>query len=137
MAQKPVIQKSRKTIEGAKKPAAKDSVKKVEKAVGAGGSTLGNIDSLVNKHLAAFRNAEKTLAQAKALVQTYGKKYPELAGYIPAGAAEERREPGELTTEEAKQLLDALKNDERKVPAISQQGRAAERPNDSKTLKDW
>ena len=90
MAQKPVIQKSRKTIEGAKKPAAKDSVKKVEKAVGAGGSTLGNIDSLVNKHLAAFRNAEKTLAQAKALVQTYGKKYPELAGYIPAGAAEER-----------------------------------------------
>ena len=89
MAQKPVIQKSRKTIEGAKKPAAKDSVKikKVEKAVG---STLGNIDSLVNKHLAAFRNAEKTLAQAKALVQTYGKKYPELAGYIPAGAGEER-----------------------------------------------
>jgi|GEM_PF-2564226 len=89
MAQKPVIQKSRKTIEGAKKPAAKDSVKikKVEEAVG---STLGNIDSLVNKHLAAFRNAEKTLAQAKALVQTYGKKYPELAGYIPAGAAEER-----------------------------------------------
>jgi hypothetical protein len=92
MAQKPVIQKSRKTIEGAKKPAAKDSVKikKVEKAVGAGGSTLGNIDSLVNKHLVAFRNAEKTLAQAKALVQTYGKKYPELAGYIPAGAGEER-----------------------------------------------
>src|ERR1700732_3076998 len=90
MAQKPVIQKSRKTIEGAKKPAAKDSVKKVEKAVGAGGSTLRNIYSLVNKHLAAFRNAEKTLAQAKALVQTYGKKYPELAGYNPAGAAEER-----------------------------------------------
>ena len=91
MAQKPVIQKSRKTIEGAKKTAAKDSVKKVEKAaVGAGGSTLGNIVSLVNKHLAAFRNAEKTLAQAKALVQTYGKKYPELAGYIPAGAGEGR-----------------------------------------------
>ena len=87
MTQKPVIQKSRKTIEGAKKTAAKDSVKKVEKAVG---STVGNIDSLVNKHLAAFRNAEKTLAQAKALVQTYGKKYPELAGYIPAGAGEER-----------------------------------------------
>ena len=89
MAQKPIIQKSRKTIEGTKKPAAKDSVKikKVEKAVG---STLGNIDSLVNKHLAAFRNAEKTLAQAKALVQTYGKKYPELAGYIPAGSGEER-----------------------------------------------
>src|SRR5260370_31613814 len=90
MAQKPVIQRTRKTIERGKKPPAKDSIKKVEKAVGAGGSTLGNIDSLVNKHLAAFRNAEKTLAQAKALVQTYGKKYPELAGYIPAGAGEER-----------------------------------------------
>ena len=88
MAQKPVIQKSRKTIEGAKKPAAKDSVKKVEKAVGAGGSTLGNIDSLVNKHLASFRNAEKTLAGAKALVQTYREKYPRLADYIPEGAVE-------------------------------------------------
>jgi len=54
-----------------------------------------------------------------------------------AGAAEERREPGELTKEEAKQLLDALKNDERKVPAISQQGRAADQPNDNKILKDW
>ena len=59
MAQKPVIPKSRKTVERAKKPAAKDAVKKVEKAVGARGSTLGNIDSLVNKHLASFRNAEK------------------------------------------------------------------------------
>src|ERR1700739_3449516 len=87
MAQKPVIQKSRKTIEGTKKTAAKDSVKKVEKAIG---TTVGNIASLVNKHLAAFRSAEKTLAQAKALVQTYAKKYPELAGYIPAGAGEER-----------------------------------------------
>ena len=79
MAQKPVIPKSRKTVERAKKPAAKDAVKEVEKAVGSRGSTLGNIDSLVNKHLASFRNAEKTLAEARALVQTYREKYPELA----------------------------------------------------------
>jgi Ca-activated chloride channel family protein len=52
-------------------------------------------------------------------------------------ASEERREPGELTKEEAKQLLDELKNDERKVPAISQDGRAAQQPNDQKILKDW
>jgi Ca-activated chloride channel family protein len=52
-------------------------------------------------------------------------------------AAEERREPGELTKEEAKQLLDALKNDDRKVPAISQDSRAAQQPNDQKILKDW
>lgn len=51
--------------------------------------------------------------------------------------AEERREPGDLTKEEANQLLDALKNDERKVPAISQQGRAGENPNDQRILKDW
>jgi hypothetical protein len=88
MAQKPVIPKSRKTVERAKTPAAKDAIKKVEKAVGAPGSTLGNIDSLVNKHLASFRNAEKTLAAAKALVQTYRDKYPELADYIPEGAVE-------------------------------------------------
>jgi Ca-activated chloride channel family protein len=50
---------------------------------------------------------------------------------------EERREPNELTKEEAKQLLDALKNDERKAPAISQQGRGAQQPEDQKILKDW
>jgi hypothetical protein len=53
------------------------------------------------------------------------------------GTVEERREPGELTKEEAKQLLDALKNDEHKVPAISQDSRAAQQPNDQKILKDW
>lgn len=52
-------------------------------------------------------------------------------------APEERREPGQLTKEEAKQLLDALKNDERKAPAISQQGRAGSQPNDRRILKDW
>jgi Ca-activated chloride channel family protein len=53
------------------------------------------------------------------------------------GTVEERREPGELTKEEAKQLLDALKNDEHKVPAISQDSRAAQQPYDQKILKDW
>ena len=50
---------------------------------------------------------------------------------------EERREANELTKEEAKQLLDALKNDERKAPVISEQGRGAQRPDDKKILKDW
>ena len=51
--------------------------------------------------------------------------------------SEERREANELTKEEAKQLLDALKNDERKAPVISEQGRGAQRPDDKKILKDW
>ncbi len=52
-------------------------------------------------------------------------------------AAEQRREPNELTKEEARQLLDALKNDERKAPIISEQSRGAQRPDDRKILKDW
>ena len=52
-------------------------------------------------------------------------------------ASEERRESNELTKEEAKQLLDALKNDERKAPVISEQGRGAQRPDDKRILKDW
>jgi hypothetical protein len=48
MAQKPVIPKSRKTVERAKKQAAKGFVKEVKKAVGARGSTLVNIHSLVS-----------------------------------------------------------------------------------------
>jgi Ca-activated chloride channel family protein len=52
-------------------------------------------------------------------------------------ASEERREANELTKEEAKQLLDALKTDERKAPVISQQGRGAQRSDDKKVLKDW
>src|SRR5271166_4105587 len=103
MAQKPVIPKSRKTVERAKKQAAKGSVKEV-KAVGARGSTLGNIDSLVNKHLASFRNAEKTLAEAKALVQTYREKYPQLADYIPAGAVERGIHIRENATNESEGL---------------------------------
>lgn len=74
MAQKPVVPKSRKPVK---------RVKRVKKAAGVRGSTLGNIDPLINKHLAAFRNAEKALAGAKALVETYRQKYPELMDYIP------------------------------------------------------
>jgi hypothetical protein len=74
MAQKPVVPKSRKTVK---------RVKRVKKAVGIRRSTLGNIDSLINKHLATFRNAEKALAEAKALIETYRQKYPELTDYIP------------------------------------------------------
>jgi hypothetical protein len=83
MTPKPVIPKSRKTVERAKKLAAKDTVKKVQKAGGARGSTFGNIDSLVNKYLATFRDAEKRLADVKVLVETYREKYPELTDYIP------------------------------------------------------
>ena len=55
-----------------------------------------------------------------------------------ASAGGERREPGQMTKEEAQQLLDALKNDERKLPAMSMQGRAAGQSNDSQPpLKDW
>jgi hypothetical protein len=74
MAQKPVVPKSRKTVK---------RVKRVKKAVGIRRSTLDNIDSLINKHLATFRNAEKALAEAKALIETYRQKYPELTDYIP------------------------------------------------------
>src|ERR1700745_2912673 len=83
MAEKPVIPKSRKTVEHAKKQAPKDTVNRVEKAGGARESTVGNIDSLVNNYLATFRNAEKTLADLKVLVETYREKYPELTDYIP------------------------------------------------------
>ena len=77
---------------------------KVEKAVGARGSTHGNIDSLVNKHLASFRNAEKTFAGAKALVQTYREKYPQLADYIPEGAVEHGIHIRENATDESEGL---------------------------------
>ena len=78
-------------------------------------------------------NGKQQPKQAGAKVSD--EKKPE--GAQTGNASEERREPGELTKEEAKQLLDALKNDERKVPAISQDGRAAQQPNDQKILKDW
>ena len=90
MAQKPAAPAPRKA-EPAKKPAAKaPAAKPVKKAVDTKAAPPGELDSLVNKHLAALRNAEKTLAEAKALVQSYHDQYPELAAYLPAGAVEER-----------------------------------------------
>ena len=90
MPQKPATPKARQTAP-AKKPAAKaPAAKPVKKATGTKAALPGELDSLVNKHLAALRTAEKTLAEAKALVQTYHDKYPELAAYLPASAVEER-----------------------------------------------
>ncbi|MBV9490463.1 MAG: hypothetical protein JO069_12180, partial [Verrucomicrobia bacterium] len=90
MAQKPTTPAPRKT-EAAKKPAVKaPAAKPVKKATGTKAAPSGNLDALVNKHLAALRNAEKALAEAKALIETYRDKYPELAAYLPAGAVEER-----------------------------------------------
>src|SRR5690348_16316468 len=85
MAQKPATPAPRKA-ETAKKPAAKS----VKKAGGTQAAPPGNLDALVNKYLAAFRNAEQTLAEAKGLLATYRERYPELAAYFPEGAAEER-----------------------------------------------
>ncbi len=78
-------------------------------------------------------NAEKKPEQGKAESAA-----GESAKDEPAtAAAEERREPGQMTREEAKGLLDALKGDERKLPAVSQRGRAGLAPNDRKPLQDW
>jgi hypothetical protein len=89
MAQKPATPALRKA-EAAKKPAVKAPAKPAKKATGTKPAPPGDLDALVNKHLAALRTAEQMLAEAKALVQTYRDKYPELAAYLPAGAVEER-----------------------------------------------
>ena len=90
MAQKPATPAPRKAGP-AKKPAAKaPAAKPAKKATGAKATPGGDLDALVNKHLAALRSAEKALAEAKALIETYRDKYPELAAYLPAGAMEER-----------------------------------------------
>jgi Ca-activated chloride channel family protein len=51
-------------------------------------------------------------------------------------AANERREPGQMTRQEAEQLLDALKGDEKKLPAYSQL-RGGGQPRNDQPLKDW
>jgi hypothetical protein len=90
MAQTPATPALRKA-EAAKKPAPKaPAAKPVKKAGGTPAAPSGNLDALVNKYLAAFRNAEQTLAEAKALVETYRERYPELAAYLPEGAGAER-----------------------------------------------
>ena len=61
---------------------------------------------------------------------------PEPGESVDAGS--ERREPGQMTKDEAQQLLDALKNDEHKLPAASLRGRTAGQPDDQQpSLKDW
>src|SRR5205823_13090475 len=90
MAQKPAASQTRKAPP-AKKPAARtQAAKPVKKTSGGQAAPSGNLDALVNKHLAAFRTADKALAEAKTLVQTYRERYPELATYLPEAAAEER-----------------------------------------------
>jgi hypothetical protein len=90
MAQKPAAPAPRKA-QPAKKAAAKaPAAQPVKKATGRQAAPLGDLDSLVNKYLAAFRNADKTLAEAKALAATYRERYPELAAYLPEGAGAER-----------------------------------------------
>ena len=66
-----------------------------------------------------------------------GEKPDDAQAAAEATAENERGEPGQMTKAEAKQLLDALKGDERKVPAISARGRAGGQPNEHKNLKDW
>src|SRR5689334_4315737 len=89
MAQKPATPAPRKA-ETVKKSAAKAPAAKPVKKTDAHTGSPGNLDALVNKYLAAFRNAEQTLAEAKALAATYRERYPELAAYFPEGAADER-----------------------------------------------
>jgi Ca-activated chloride channel homolog len=76
-------------------------------------------------------------APSKADAQAARGDKTEDASAAAVAADEERRQPGQMTRAEARQLLDALKGDERRAPAISAQGRAAGQPNERKTLKDW
>ena len=91
MPQKPATPAPRKA-DAAKKSSvqAPAATKPVKKASGTQAAPPGGLDALVNKHLAALRTAEKTLAEAKALIQTYRDQYPELAAYLPTSAVEER-----------------------------------------------
>lgn len=81
-------------------------------------------------------NAEQKPSQGK-VEAANGEKQDEAAQAAAAAAENQRGEPGQMTKAEAKQLLDALKGDERKVPAISAQGRAGTSPDEQKILKDW
>jgi len=50
--------------------------------------------------------------------------------------AEEQRIPGQMTREEAKELLDSVKNDDRKMP-VTPVARGEFKNNDDPPLKDW
>jgi hypothetical protein len=90
MAQKPATPAPSKAEATKKPPAKAPTAKPVKKATGTQTPPPGGLEALVHKHLAALRTAEKTLAEAKALVQTYRDQYPELAAYLPTSAVEER-----------------------------------------------
>ena len=79
----------------------------------------------------------KPVAQGKKPGDTQPAKGEKAEDAHAGTPSEERREPNELTKEEAKQLLDALKNDERKAPVMSQQARGAQQPDDKRIIKDW
>jgi hypothetical protein len=83
--------KTRSPSERARKLPSQPFSAKAKEATGESqAQTPSDFDELVNQHLAAFRTADQTLADAKALVQTYRGKYPELATYVPEGPGEER-----------------------------------------------
>lgn len=70
-------------------------------------------------------------------IQAANAEQPQDAKAAAAAAEDQQREPGQMTKEEARHLLDALKSDERQVPSISARGRAASQPSNHKKLKDW
>ena len=53
-----------------------------------------NLDALLNKYLAAFRNVDQLLAQAQAQIQTYRERYQELAASLPEGTPDYCVPPG-------------------------------------------
>jgi Ca-activated chloride channel family protein len=82
-------------------------------------------------------NAEKKPGQGEvqaAQANSQGEKSPSQQA---VSAADDQKAPGEMSRNEARQLLDSLKGEERRAPSISQSGRAAEQPNNHKILKDW
>ena len=79
-------------------------------------------------------NAEKAPSQGDTQAAAGDKQ--DKAAQAATAAADQTREPGQMSREEAKQLLDALKGDDRKVPAISAQGLAGQQ-DEPKNLKDW
>ena len=87
MAQKPATPTPRRASERTRNPPV---AKPLPETGGSPAHTPNDFDELVNQHLAAFRTADQTLAEAKALVQIYCDKYPELAAYFPEGSGEER-----------------------------------------------
>jgi hypothetical protein len=53
-----------------------------------------------------------------------------------AQASDEQRAPGEMSREEARELLDSVKDDERRPPTAPMARNGADSPS-SEPLKDW